>query len=89
MSEPEHYGDFRLLPVERVRELERSENLLEQVVGVGNMQLRELRQQVVELQQALAWYSDRANWRPRGLDPKVPADEDRGRRARRALGLPL
>ncbi len=53
---------------------------------------RDASEQIARMQAALEWYADLAHWRPRGLlhagqeTPSIQAHEDRGRRARKALG---
>lgn len=88
MADAKSYGAFRVVPEEVISRLERAEKDAVQIVMNGSAQLRQAREEIERLKAALEWYADRANWRPRGLVPKVPAHEDRGQRARRATGSP-
>lgn len=81
-------GEFRIMPEERARTLESAENAAAQLVMNGSAQMRALREQVAELKRALEYYAERKTWRPHGLAKHAPIDDDRGRRARKALGLP-
>lgn len=87
-AEGKSYGAFRVVPEEVMARLERAEKDSLQIVMNGSLQLRQAREEIAELRRALEWYAERANWRPRGLVPKVAAHEDRGARARKALGVP-
>ncbi len=80
------YGDFRVMPEERAKELETAEKNAVKLVMAGSQQLRALQAEVVMLRRALDYYADRKNWRPRGLVPKVPIAADGGQVARKALG---
>lgn len=87
MAEERSYGDYRIIPEERAKALEAAESNALKLVVAGNAQLRSAREEIAALRRALEFYADRASWRPRGLVPKVPATEDRGARARKALGI--
>lgn len=87
MADPVYHGDFRILPEERAKELESAEKNALQLVVAGNAQLRAAREEIEMLRRALEWYADRSNWRSRGLIPMTPAHEDKGRRARKVLGI--
>ncbi len=83
------HGSFAIVPIQRMKELEETEKHVTQLVTSGNSQLRQLRELVVEQRRVLEWYADRANWRPRGPgeNPRARMDDDRGKRARKLLGL--
>lgn len=48
--------------------------------------IKELKAQAYHAEQALDFYATSKNYRPIGLIPKVAVTEDRGKRARKALG---
>lgn len=81
------YGEYLIVEESKYRAMERAEADKLQLVMNGNAQFRALRAEVDALRRALGFYAERASWRPRGLVPKVPASEDRGDRARKALGI--
>lgn len=87
MAEPTFAGEFRIVSEERLKELEAAEDRATKLVMNGSAQLRHAREEVAALKRALEWYADRANWRGRGLVPRILAHDDRGARARKALGM--
>lgn len=91
----EKFGPFVIVEASRYEALESTEKHVTNLVTAGSAQLRNLREEIAELKRVLGFYADRATWRPRGavlVDGKtvspIAAHDDRGRRARKALGIP-
>lgn len=92
----EKFGPFVIVEASRYEALESTEKHVTNLVTAGSAQLRNLREEIASLKSALQFYADRASWRPRGIrlaeggktESPIAAHDDRGRRARKALGIP-
>lgn len=92
----EKFGPFVIVESSRYEALESTEKHVTNLVTAGSAQLRNLREEIAELKRVLGFYADRATWRPRGYrttpdgktESPIAAHDDRGRRARKALGIP-
>lgn len=88
MKEEELREEYVLVPAKELRRLEATEKSTSALLVSGSAQLRALREEVAALRGALAFYADRASWRPRGFSGIVLAHLDAGKKARTARNEP-
>lgn len=89
----EKFGPFVIVEASQYKALKETEKNVTNLVTAGSSQLRSLREEIAELKRVLGFYADRASWRPRGIHaagepPRTKAGDDKGRKARLALGIP-